>query len=130
MLFFGLIENRAQSATFGIGFGKTRFDLAELRPCCGQGVFAFGQPPGQPGGLVQRLIDRNLQRALLVFEQGQFFARSGEFALETDYALLRDIELVLQCPTGFGNRPALRGFVRQLTVEFVDLRVTGIQVVG
>ena len=74
------------------------------------------------------MIDRNLQRALLVFEQGQFFARGGEFALETDYALLRDIELVLQCPTGFGNRPALRGF--QLTVEFVDLRVTGIQVVG
>jgi hypothetical protein len=92
--------------------------------------FRFRSAAGSAGRSRQRLIDRNLQRALLVFEQGQFFARGGEFALETDYALLRDIELVLQCPTGFGNRPALRGFVRQLTVEFVDLRVTGIQVVG
>ncbi len=61
VLLFGLIKCRAQSSTFGIGFCEACLDLAELGAGRGQRIFALSQPPRQPGGLVERLIDRDLE---------------------------------------------------------------------
>ena len=117
MLFLGLVERGGEAAAFGIGFGKTCLDLAELGAGRGQGVFAFGQPAGEARGLVERLVDRDLQRALLVFEQRQLLARGGEFAFELDDALFGGVELVLQRAPVFAQRAALRGFLRKLPLE-------------
>jgi hypothetical protein len=39
------------------GFCKARLDLTELSAGRGQRILAFSQPPRQPCGFVQRLID-------------------------------------------------------------------------
>lgn len=69
MLFFRLIEGRAKAAAFRIGFSKACLDPAGLSAGRGQGVLAFSQPPRQPRCLVESLINRDLQRPLLVIEQ-------------------------------------------------------------
>ena len=82
VLLLGLVERGGEPAAFGIGFGEAGFDLAELGAGRGQRVLALGEAAGEAGGLVERLVDRDLQRALLVFQQRQLFARGGKFALE------------------------------------------------
>ena len=96
MLLFCFVEGRAEATAFCIGFRKARLDLAELRARRGQGVLAFRQPPRQPCCFVESLIDRNLQRPLLVVEQRQLLARSRELPLQLYDALFGGIELLLQ----------------------------------
>ena len=130
VLFLGLVERGGEAAAFGIGFGEARLDLAELGAGRGQRVLALGQAAGEAGGLVERLVDGELQRALLVFQQRQLLARGGKFAFEFDDALFGGVELILQRAAVFAQAAALRGFLRQLALEFGDLGVAGGDVVG
>ena len=130
VLFLGFVERGGEPAAFGVGLGEARLDLAELRARGGQRVLAFGQAAGEAGGLVERLIDRDLQRALLVFEQRQLLARAGELAFELDVALFGDVELLFEDAAAFGQRAALRAFLRELALDLDDLRVARVDLVG
>jgi hypothetical protein len=61
VLLFGFIKRSAEPSALRVGFCKARLDLTELSAGCGQRVLAFSQPPRQPCGFVQRLINRDLQ---------------------------------------------------------------------
>jgi len=60
MVFFCLVECGTEPSALSVGFGETCLNFAELGARGGQRVFTFRQPPCQTGGLVQRLIDRDL----------------------------------------------------------------------
>ena len=120
-LLAGLVERGGEPAAFGIGFREAGFDLAELGAGRGQRVLALGKPAGEAGGLVERLIDRDLQRAFLVVEQRQLLARGGQLALELHGTLLGAVELVLQRTAALAQGAALRAFLRQLVLDLGDL---------
>ena len=69
----------------------------------------------------ERLVDRDLQRTLFVFQQRQSFAHVGDVALELHIALFGDFELLLQRAAVLDQRTVLRGFLRQPVLEFGDL---------
>ena len=125
MLFLRFVERGGEAAAFGIGFGEARLDLAELGAGRGQRVFGFGQAAGEAGGLVERLVDADLQRTLFVLEQRQLFARGGEFTFQFDNALLSRVELILRGAARLAERAALRGLLRQLALKFGDLHGAG-----
>src|SRR5437763_6125 len=101
MLLALLVDQGREAAAFAISFGKARFDFAELGACRRQRVLAFGEAARQPRGLVERLIERELQRALLVFEQRQLLAVGGKLGLELADALFRGVDLLGKAALAF-----------------------------
>ena len=130
MLFLGFAERRGEPSALRVGFGEARFDLAELGARGGEIVLALGEAAGEAGGFVERLIDGCLQRAFFVVEQRQLLARAGKLAVELDVALLGDVVLLFEDAAAFGQRTALRAFLRQLAFDLDDLRVARVDFVG
>jgi hypothetical protein len=114
-LLANLVERDGKLAAFGIDFGEVGFDLAELRARRGQRILALGRGAAEAGGLVEALVDGDLQGTLVVVEQRQLFAHVGDLALELDVTLFGAIVLRLQRAVVLAERTAFRGLARQLS---------------
>ena len=77
VLLFCFIKSRAKPPAFGIGFGKTSLDLAQVGARRGERVLAFSQPARQARGLVKGLVNRDLKGAFFVVQQREPLAHGG-----------------------------------------------------
>ena len=122
MSLVGLIARGRQRDALVLGSRQADVHLLQPRPRGSQGVLAFGEATRQARRLCQRLIERRLQRALVVLQQQEFFPHERTLGLQFDNPLIGAIGVIDENLVGLAERSAIRGLLRQLALEFGDLR--------
>src|SRR6516162_6622369 len=82
MALVGLVASGRQRDALVLGGSQADVHLLQPRPRGSQGVLAFGEATRQARRLCQRLIERRLQRALVVLQQQEFLPYERVFGLQ------------------------------------------------
>src|SRR6266566_6233470 len=122
MSLVGLVARGGQRDALVLGSRQADVHLFQPRTRGSQGVLALGEATRQARRLCQRLIERRLQRALVILQQQEFFPHERTLGLQFDNPLIGAIGVIDENLVGLAERSAIRGLLRQLALEFGDLR--------
>src|SRR5262249_34774295 len=122
MSLVGLVAGGRQRDALVLGGSQADVHLLQPRPRGGQSVLAFGEATRQARRLCQRLIERRLQRALVVLQQQELFPDERAFGLQFHNPFVGAMGVIDKNLIGLAQRATIGGLLRQLALEIGDLR--------
>src|SRR4029450_7761718 len=118
----GLVARGRQRDALVLGSRQADVQLLQARPRGSQGVLALGETTRQARRFRQRLIERRLQRALVVLQQQELFPHERTFGLQFHNPLVGAVGMIDENLVGLAQRSAVGGLLRQLALDIRDLR--------